>query len=114
MKTQHTPGPWHADTGPKTLDSDHRVVEIHSSTGGKTGDGNVIATIHGDIFNHTVPLIEEAKANAKLIAAAPELLEALKSIADENYDDDDKKHHLYAIIDRMKSIANEAIKKAEL
>lgn len=36
--------------------------------------------------------------------------EALKQISEENYDDDDKKHHLYATIDRMKSCADKALK----
>lgn len=62
MNTKHTPGPWEA-------------VEI-----------GVIAqkiTSHGNFYICSLidPENEEDKANARLIAAAPELLEALKQIA---------------------------------
>ena len=53
-----------------------------------------------------------AKEVTRLFAAAPDLLEALQSIASENYDDDDKKRHLKSCIDRIKQVAEEAIKKA--
>jgi hypothetical protein len=56
----HTPGPWHA---------------IHTP-------GNTHLTIHGEVYDvaTTKPAgsVEREAANARLIAAAPELLEALK------------------------------------
>lgn len=51
-------------------------------------------------------MVEYAKKQNK------ELIDALNSIASENYDDDDKKRHLRATIDRMKEAASEAVVKA--
>lgn len=64
MTTQHTPGPWHA-----------RVHSTYSHIWGPDGTkrgciGSV--NLHGDTSR------EEREANARLIAAAPELLEALR------------------------------------
>ena len=56
IESKHTPGPWIVDT-------DHIIQD------GGTSDENTIAIV-GDQ--------EEWKANARLIAAAPDLLEALK------------------------------------
>lgn len=62
MKTEHTPGPWHY--------------------GGLTrfvtdGEGEPVARVE---LRKASPTHEECVANARLIAAAPELLEALKHI----------------------------------
>lgn len=63
-KKAHTPGPWRV--GPV---DDTRVEDA---------DGNEVAQIDGD-YNQpdTWPLME---ANARLIAAAPDLLKALESL----------------------------------
>lgn len=63
---QHTPGPWRV--GPV---DDTRVEDAN---------GNEVAQIDGD-YNQpeTWPLME---ANARLIAAAPDLLHSLKEISD--------------------------------
>lgn len=61
-KTQHTPGPWEAigwDVRTKRTDTDRR--------------GFVIAT------TEISPFADERHADARLIAAAPDLLEALKT-----------------------------------
>ena len=63
--TKHTPGPWN-------ISSANRYA-INAC-------GRGIATAHGvDDVNYSefFPSTEEAAANARLIAAAPELLEAL-------------------------------------
>ncbi len=67
MTAKHTPGPWHWFTHSPT------VVFIDE------GDGIVGIAWTGDPDGTETPLEEEI-ANARLIAAAPEMLEALKSI----------------------------------
>jgi len=63
MKTKHTPGPWTAkffrNTGLEVRGQDTRLV-----------------------YEITEPLDAEDGANAHLIAAAPEMLEALEKAAD--------------------------------
>ena len=61
MKTKHTPGPWHVGS---TIALRHRVID---------GNANEVATMKGEFEL-------EKQANARLIAAAPEMLEALCSI----------------------------------
>jgi len=59
-KAQHTPGPWNA--------SSH---------------GDIVSAKHGEVDICAVfgrPQLGEGEANASIIAAAPELLEALKDI----------------------------------
>jgi hypothetical protein len=60
----HTPGPWEMQTGTRGP-----VI-----TGVKNDDTMVVATLSAGL---------SAPANARLIAAAPELLAALKQIAEE-------------------------------
>lgn len=62
MKTQHTPGPWKY----------HRLDGI---TGLIAEDGTVLARINTPCNNERT-----GKANAALIASAPELLDALERI----------------------------------
>ena len=59
MITTHTPGPWHI------MDHDKEMIYITSADGG-------ICKIP------SIRHFEQQKANAKLISAAPELLEACK------------------------------------
>jgi hypothetical protein len=61
MTNQHTPGPWH------TWDTDPRVI--------LGGDNWSVA----DTQNHHPLDLQAQQANARLIAAAPELLEALEA-----------------------------------
>lgn len=62
----HTPGPWRA-----VLDNDSRdPISIFQDDG--TGNGDHIMAIAGD---------PESEANMRLIAAAPDLLSALKLVA---------------------------------
>lgn len=65
MSTQHTPGPWHVSKASPT-----RVIESGPR-------GNSIAKMG---LNLGACSQEEAEANARLIAAAPDLLEALQGM----------------------------------
>ncbi len=66
-ESKHTPGPW-------TLEKGHAVGSVIA----EAGDYSITAPdgVH-DWFSADVEM-----ANARLIAAAPELLEALRSLAD--------------------------------
>jgi len=66
MKTQFTPGPWH-------LGYNKHDASIHN--------GVTIASVCDDATHW--------KANARLIASAPELLSALERLAHPMADDDD-------------------------
>lgn len=68
MSAQHTPGPWRFYTGPQP----------HGCPIVGNGRGLMLA-----MLSHSVNYPDqrdEANANARLIAAAPELLEALKDM----------------------------------
>jgi len=62
---KHTPGPWEWDCGIIPPDGPGRYADIY-----KDGGDLIIATFNDQIA--------EGHANARLIAAAPDLLEALK------------------------------------
>lgn len=65
---KHTPGPWHI-----------RTINAFVGVGSKD---RPIATIDNKYPYNNANLVDETKANAKLIAAAPDLLEALKTAVD--------------------------------
>ena len=72
MRTKHTPGPWRLKRSTKFYGTD--LKEYHWVGFGPIGDETPV----------TAPLIPENEANARLIAAAPDLLEALKYIANDD------------------------------
>ena len=76
INATHTPGPWRVDpefcTDIQTTDG---LLEIGRAPCAE--DGGKAASLP-----HNAPPIEEAVANARLIAAAPDLLEALKNLAE--------------------------------
>ena len=73
MKTKHTPGPWHVGHTSNTEEGKNEFIDIDSKK------GSIARAWHPNVFSGTQ---KETEANAKLIAAAPELLEALKAIKD--------------------------------
>jgi hypothetical protein len=69
--TQHTPGPW------KLWDDQPSEWTVRASAGPEYLSG-VVATVRVDwIYEHQR---EQQRANARLIAAAPEMLEALRLV----------------------------------
>ena len=84
----HTQGPWQAVTGD---DWDGATVQ--------TQGGRIVACCDGcDIPGATMePTTEEAKANARLIAAAPEMLNALRRLTHPMASDEDLENALAVI-----------------
>jgi hypothetical protein len=95
MKTQkHTPGPWHLNFKPGPI--------VYSEQGEQ-------------VANLFEPLIDakENRANARLIAASPELLDALLSIVGSGFPvEDEYGYEHWAISEEQRSIARAAIAKA--
>jgi len=70
----------------------------------------VSGSIRIALINHnSTPTLEEAKSNAKLIAAAPDLLQALITIVQGCNDDNG-----FSSLAAIESIAQQAINKATL
>lgn len=67
---KHTPGPW----GAKGYDTTIKAERVAGP------DGQTIGYCHWPYRFRTAGNIEECKANARLIAAAPDLLESLVEI----------------------------------
>jgi hypothetical protein len=113
-KGKHTPGPWYACH--KQVWSDHYpVAEVAH---GPWGDPYAALEITGGeldmqakpvikMIEYGIIPIETAEANARLIAAAPELLEALEKIAKMEIP------HGSCVDNQMRDIARAAIAKAK-
>lgn len=86
----HTPGPWETKWPKFNCSIESR--------------GGVVATVY---IGHTLG-DSESQANASLIAAAPDLLEALKALRDHAVDDTDDRRLSEAVAN-----ADAAIAKAE-
>ncbi len=102
--TQHTPGPWD-DQYPQ-----HSPGEIHIYG----ADGNIVGSVWGienDAQKDTVSV-----ANARLIAAAPELLEALKGLCNtlREYSKNRETPQLHGPVCVASEQARAAIAKAEV
>lgn len=100
MTTQkHTPGPW-----------------VHNGARAVYRGQHLIATSHGDPSGwyglQPVPKIDERDANAALIAAAPELLEALKAMA-EHFGPLEGNQFFNDEVNRAFELTRKALAKAE-
>lgn len=97
-KTQHTPGPWNISQV-VTQSTGLRVFHLDSDTGGPIGYFDSLDDPDGD-----------DEANAVLIAAAPDLLDACSQILSLNPDDYSNQEGYVRIVRRL---ATTAIKKAQ-
>lgn len=78
-KQQHTPGPWFSDSEGNIWRRDPK--DLYQNGGGVAGE-KPLATVHKG-WNHPGAVGYPLEANGRLIAAAPELLEALEMIVAE-------------------------------
>ena len=98
MMSKHTPGPWHLRVDP--IHQGQYFIRVQSYGFAP------LATVRGDKRS----TLKDSEANARLIAAAPDLLKALKAIVKSLADQDDEGliEHAQQMID-----ARAAIDKAE-
>lgn len=104
MSNKHTPGPWismHEEHDPKTKWD----IDIRNSKPYAHEDSKLIASAHTPFVGSEIAI-----ANAKLIAAAPELLEATEAllVIAEFFHDVNKKNKIGRVIESAKA----AIRKA--
>ena len=95
MSTQHTPGPWNVQRNVVNYRSGRTALEIRGA---------------GDDLIATLPGCDRDAVNARLIAAAPDLLEALKKIANLDYRGTNYTENI--LVDAI-AVARAAIAKAE-
>ena len=83
MTTKHTPGPWHTSEPPIITDARNDVlIEPKLCQIGLYAPSGLLSFIVTELDDDPTDdlTIAEAQANARLIAAAPELLEALQAM----------------------------------
>lgn len=93
---KHTPGPW-------TDQREHLLEDV--GEGLKIRDRNrkqIVAVIRGPVKIHRS--IEEWEANARLVAAAPELLELVETLA--GYLESDERESVQRHVRRARDLAN--------
>ena len=107
MTAAHTPGPWFVDENNDIWRRDPK--ELYENGGGVAGDKPLACCYKGWYGEGLIGY--PAAANAQLIAAAPDLFEALKKAIDalERADDSFGVPGLHGIINE----ADAAIRKAE-
>jgi len=113
MSNAHTPGPWVLTIKPAEHDADFTVAEIEQPRSVKYRG----AVTRMQSAEHIYGIgREELIANARLIAAAPDMLEALKPFADLGVGsgpDDEVDAHSYRILRGAIRRARAALAKAE-
>lgn len=94
---KHTPGKWIYEPSDMTI----RTMDVSSNAGMGDHKGVIIAELDSPEWRKTRPdSIPEKEANARLIAEAPMMYEALKAVEERfNWDD---KHAL--LIDNIKNL----------
>ena len=121
---KHTAGPWALGWPSGNLASDSRKktadgvpYRVYHTVNGVQRNGKYakgVAHIYlgeyeeGKLFEKTKPMLEEQLANALLIAAAPDLLEALKAVAECS-----KESPEFVLMKYEQGLVDKAIAKAE-
>lgn len=101
----HTPGPW--TTLPEECDKPY--IRVRGTVlGGRFKIANVLTPVYEGVHQREAV---ETRANARLIAAAPDLLEALQSIA-ECCEEDQTARDYASRQTEIRGIARAAIAKA--
>ena len=104
MSTKHTPGPWATNTaGSAKRGEPFKITEIYVYAPGTQDDTAICADVIDPITQ------EPSEANARLIAAAPDLLQELRNIANADTAEWDDRSEFEAW---AKSRARAAIAKA--
>lgn len=80
MKTKHAPGPWLVEK-PVYKQNNVAYVILPANNSEQSTQGQAVARINASIDSES----ETHLANAQLIAAAPEMLEALEEIMQQSY-----------------------------
>lgn len=75
MTTAHTRGPWTLETVPTSIGICHKIGPFPGSCGREVGH----ACVYVDGIGRRGNAVDELLANAKLIAAAPDLLDACRA-----------------------------------
>lgn len=106
-KHKHTPGPWHVCEGNSHLISDAHHMTVAEARQIVSGNLRTMKTEY-------VPGHQMQAANARLIAAAPELLEALRGFLEMPYPmaGQTMSQQTASDIQRHREVAREAILKA--
>jgi len=78
-RTAHTPGPWELETVPTSIGICHKIGPFGNDT------GRIKYACVYDDGSHLQHPNPELLANARLMVAAPELLEALKWVRDKHH-----------------------------
>ena len=110
-ETKHTPGPWKRQTGINAAFPElPEIIQIVHER--DDGGARYVCDLMPHVYETTPDgLREELDANARLIAAAPEMLEALEQILDALEHEDSGKEPDEAT-DPMLGIARAALRKA--
>jgi hypothetical protein len=105
---KHTPGPWHLD---KEHDGEYTMIgEPIAIVGGEETGESVRFTV-GRTCDYGPHGNDQTEANARLIAAAPELLEACRMLRLQFSDDGTARYSLVSAREAV-AAANVAIAKA--